>query len=280
MSAQTCSDKLGLERGTTTETMMHDGRQRTFILYVPTGYDASRRTALVIDIHGLNSNATAFQRTSGWTEKGEEEGFIVVHPNGLGSSWNAGKLCCGSSMSTGVDDEGFIRSIVTTLAERGCIDPARVYVTGLSNGGAMAHLLACNAADMFAASAPVSMANGADPCEPERVISMIMFRGTQDTTVPYRGGGRSFGGPFPSAQDDLDQWKTLDGCSGEPRETHDGLCTTYGPEQCEDGVEVTLCSPAAGHVLYGAAAQQGIQVPDIAWEAFARQPCPSCSTGE
>jgi polyhydroxybutyrate depolymerase len=275
----TCSDKTGLMPGSTTEMMEHDGQQRMYLLHVPTKYDATKGTPLVIDIHGLNDNATNFQRETGWMEKGEAEGFIVVHPNGLGTSWNGGTLCCGSSMSSGVDDEGFIREIVKTIAMKGCIDPARVYVTGLSNGGAMSHLLACKAADVFAASAPVSMANGTVPCEPSRPISMIMFRGTQDNTVPYGGGGVSYGGPFPSAQDDLDQWKMLDMCTGDAMDTHDGLCKTYSGEQCKDGVEVTMCSPAAGHVLYSAAAQQMIPVPDVVWEAFTHQTCPSCKTG-
>jgi polyhydroxybutyrate depolymerase len=278
-TAPTCSDKSGLKAGTTTEMMMHGGQQRMYILHVPSSYDASKGTPLVVDIHGLQDNAMNFQRTSGWTEKGEKEGFIVVHPNGLNSSWNAGTLCCGTSMANKVDDEGFILEIVKTLAMKGCIDPARVYVTGLSNGGAMSHMLACKAGKVFAASAPVSMANGTVPCQPSRPISMIMFRGTQDPTVPYNGGGVSFGGPFPSAQDDLDQWSKLNGCTGEPKDTHDNLCKTFAPEQCKDGVEVTLCSPAAGHVLYAAAQQQMIPVPDIAWAAFKMQTCPTCTTG-
>jgi polyhydroxybutyrate depolymerase len=50
--------------------------------------------------------------------------------------------------------------VVARLQQDACIDAKRIYATGLSNGGAMAHLLGCRAADLFAATAPVSMGNG------------------------------------------------------------------------------------------------------------------------
>jgi polyhydroxybutyrate depolymerase len=125
----------------------------------------------------------------------------------------------------------------------------------------MAHLLGCRAADLFAATAPVSMGNGTMPCQPSRPLSVIMFRGTSDPLVAYNGG------LFPSAQADFDQWSALDGCSGTPATTH-GICSTNAT--CNGGSEVTLCTINAGHVLYAQAAAQGAPVPDVVWEAFTR----------
>jgi polyhydroxybutyrate depolymerase len=242
----------------------HDGQQRTYIVHVPPGY-AGERVPLVIDIHGLTSNAEQQAAISGYRDKADAESFIVVHPNGLNASWNGGSLCCGSSLQQGVDDEGFLRAIVRRMQQEGCIDPARVYASGLSNGGAMSHLLACRAADVFAAAAPASMGNGTEPCAPSRPISVIMFRATNDALVAYDGG------VFPSAQADFDQWTSLNGCTGEPETTH-SICQTHF--QCSAGVEVTLCTIEGGHVLYAAAAQQGAAVPDVAWEAFERYTLP------
>ena len=70
---------------------------------------------------------------------------------------------------------------------------------------------------------------------------------------------------------DFDQWKSLDGCTGEPSTTH-GICQTYSG--CSAGVEVTLCTINAGHVLYADAVTQGAAIPEVAWEAFARQTLP------
>jgi polyhydroxybutyrate depolymerase len=188
----------------------------------------------------------------------------VVYPQGLDDSWNGGALCCGTSQSSGVDDEGFAIDVVNKMEMDACIDKKRVYVTGISNGGAMSHLLACKEAGVFAASAPVSMGNGTTPCMPSRPISVVMFRGQMDTLVPYNGG------TFPSAMADFDMWKSIDGCTGSPMMTHQ-YCQTY--TGCMAGTEVTLCSlPMASHVVYDDKAE--ISVPDVAWEAFERQVLP------
>src|SRR4029078_4838594 len=104
--------------------------------------------------------------------KSDSTGFIVVYPNGLNASWNGGSLCCGQSRMDGVDDEGFLRALVARMQRDACIDARRIYATRLSRRGALAHLLACRAADLFAASAPVSMGNGTIPCQPSRPISV------------------------------------------------------------------------------------------------------------
>ena len=241
----------------------HDGEGREFKVHVPASYDGMSAVPLVLDFHGWTSSATAQTGASGWIEKADAEGFIVVHPQGIDDSWNGGALCCGTAQSRRVDDEGFARAIVMRLQADACIDPQRVYATGISNGGAMSHLLACNAADVFAATAPVVMGNGARPCEPSRPVSVIMFRGRQDPLVPYNGG------TFPSARADFEQWRDLNGCTGSPETIHE-LCETYA--ECDDGVEVTLCSADVGHIFY--TNTQGISVADIAWEAFARQTLP------
>jgi polyhydroxybutyrate depolymerase len=259
-----CGDG-SLKAGNTTVMLQFGGVARDYIVYVPASYDGSQRVPLVLDIHGLTSNATAQQLISGWRQKADATGFIVVYPNGLNASWNGGSLCCGMSQMTGVDDEGFIRAVVAKVQQDACIDPKRIYATGLSNGGAMSHLLACRAADLFAATAPVSMGNGTMPCAPSRPLSVIMFRGTTDPLVPYAGG------TFPGAQADFDQWSQLDHCTGTPATTH-GICSTNS--QCAGGAEVTLCTINAGHVLYLQASMQGAPVPDVVWEAFQRHTLP------
>ena len=258
-----CATPSTLAPGNETFTIEHDGARRTYIVHVPANIDPSTPVPLVVDMHGLTSSATAQAGLSGWRAKADAEGFIVVHPQGLNASWNGGDLCCGTSQRNGVDDEGFIRAMVAELQTAGCIDSKRIYATGLSNGGAMSHLLACNGADLFAASAPVSMGNGTRPCEPSRPISVVMTRGTQDTLVAFNGG------LFPSAQADFEQWAELNGCNGEPKPV-DELCQVF--DDCEAGVEVKLCALDAGHVLYDN--RQNFSVPDVVWETFKRQTLP------
>jgi polyhydroxybutyrate depolymerase len=252
-------------RGNSSASLTHGGRTRTYEVHVPSSYDGRTPVPLVIDIHGLTSTAGAQASMSGWRAKADREGFIIVHPQGISNSWNGGRLCCGTAQSTGVDDVGFMRAIVDRFKANECVDGKRVYATGLSNGGAMSHRLACEAADVFAATAPVSMGNGTIPCNPSRPISVVMFRGTTDALVSYNGG------IFPSAQADFDQWKNLNGCTGNP-ETVRGDCRRYS--SCRGGVNVQLCTVRAGHVLYSSASLQGMSVPDTTWDIFKNQLLP------
>jgi polyhydroxybutyrate depolymerase len=252
-----------LQAGDHTATLTHAGRERQYLVHVPASYVGATPVPLVLDLHGLTSSARQQASLSGWREKADQVGFIVAHPDGLDGSWNGGDLCCGSSLDAQVDDEGFMRALVQRLSSEACIDPKRVYATGLSNGGAMAHLLACRAADVFAATAPVSMGNGTEPCTPTRPISVIMTRGTQDRLVAYDGGF------FPSAAQDFEAWRDRNACAGAP-EPSEPLCETH--TRCAGDVEVTSCSLDAGHVLY--ANSQNFSVPDVVWAAFARHTLP------
>src|SRR5207302_4114506 len=95
-----------------------------------------------------------------------------------------------------VDDVAFVRALLAKLATEACVDPKRIYATGCSNGGGMVYRLACDAADVIAAGAPVDFdcVTGATnvpscgSCKPARPISMTQFRGTSVGTVPYDGG--------------------------------------------------------------------------------------------
>src|SRR5207344_1986813 len=86
--------------------------------------------------------------------------------------------------------------IIKQLQADACIDSKRVYASGCSNGGGMSYKLACDAADIIAAVAPVDFDCITGPmdspscgmCNPVRPITEIQFRGTSDTAVPYNGG--------------------------------------------------------------------------------------------
>ena len=93
---------------------------------------------LVIDLHGHSSSPEEQRRMSGFDEKASSEGFIVVWPYGLARSWNAGGECCGDALSKNIDDTGFLRELILKVASEQNVDLKRVYITGLSNGCAMA----------------------------------------------------------------------------------------------------------------------------------------------
>jgi polyhydroxybutyrate depolymerase len=256
------------------------GMMRSYILHVPTKYDGKTRLPLVIDMHGKGDTAAHQITWSGWREKADAVGLVVAYPQGLYNSWNAGPpgcpilmCCCEPAQDYKIDDASFIRAVVTKTAQDGCIDLKRVYATGLSNGGIMSQWLACDAADMFAAVAPVSGPNMID-CKPSRPLSVVLYRGLVDPGVLYDGGNSSpTGHDWPSAMADFAKWRGLDQCTDAPvaMPTHP-ICQISS--KCAGGSEVVLCSPDATHNLYGMAMTLGVGVADVAWEVLQRHALP------
>jgi polyhydroxybutyrate depolymerase len=251
-------------------TLSQGDVMRRYNVYVPDTLKPGVRVPLVLDFHGNGSSGAQEQGGSGWQEKADKEGFIAVFPQGVGNGWNVGN-CCGQALSENIDDVGFARSMVEAVSQAACIDPKRVYATGISNGAGLSHRLACEAADVFAAIAAASADLVTDPCTPSRPISELSVRGESDTLVAYEGGNTGSTGWYsPGAKGTLELWKNIDGCSGTPTSALE-YCETY--TECGAGVEVTLCSlPGVGHILYDNALD--FDVPEVAWDMFVRQPMP------
>jgi polyhydroxybutyrate depolymerase len=258
-----------LHAGNSTVTIQYANGNRDYMIHVPASYTGKTRVSLLIDMHGSGQNAANQMGTSGWNGKADKTGFIVVYPNALNARWNAG-TCCSPSVEQKVDDVGFLRAVVQKVMKDGCIDAKRVYASGLSGGGLMSYRLACEAADVFAAVAPVSGATVFSPCQPSAPVSVIAYRGLSDPLVPYNGG-MPLRWYFQGAKADFDQWSMLDQCMGPITMSH-SICQTK--TQCGGSADVTLCSVNGGHVLYGDAANAGAAVPEVAWEIFQRHTLP------
>ena len=265
--------------GDHTVELMHDGLKRTALVHVPASADLDQPTPVVFNFHGYLNTPELQQTFSGMTPKSDEAGFIVVYPNGTETSWNAGD-CCGNAAAKNVDDVGFVRALVAELQAQVCIDPKRIYATGMSNGGFMTHRLACEAADLFAAFAPVSAVNGMDDCKPSRPVPLLMFNGTADVLVIYNGGGN--GGTFISAPKTFDDWADRDGCMGAAIPNNmsgKSSCKTH--DICDADVSVTLCTlDSMGHCwpgqptcLYGTP-NTDMVANDMMWEFFKKYPLP------
>lgn len=256
----------GLGPGDHELTIRFDGRNRDFIVHVPQGADGSVPVPLVLDFHGFTSNATQQRMVSGLLEKSEEETFIVVHAEGEGffQSWNSGAICCGFALRRDLDDVGLAVAIVGEVSGLENVDASRVYASGLSNGGGLSHNIACMAADVFAAVAPVSMPLLVDPpdCQPSRPMPVMHFHGFGDTTVPY-GGNMT----FPPAQQSFATWAQKNGCTGDPVISFavgGSFCETFNT--CAEGATTTLCSLDGGHVLYSN--NDNVDIADLAWSFF------------
>lgn len=269
--APVACEPAGLSPGETELTLTFDDRERVFDVQVPASYDNSAPVPLVLDMHGFSSNKEQQEAISGWNALAEAEGFVVVRPDGYFNSWNGGGFCCGTAQSLDLDDVGLMRAIVEEVSSQLCIDPKRVYASGLSNGGALSHRLACEAADLFAAVAPVAYPLDFAPfsgCQPSRPIAVMHSHGIFDTVVPYYGNLTA-----ASTPDSFAYWAEVNGCTGDPVETYEqdgSTCETY--ESCDGGVEVRLCTIDGGHVLYENL--DSVPVAGLAWDFFKQHPLP------
>jgi polyhydroxybutyrate depolymerase len=261
---------------------------RTYLLHIPTGYTGKTPVPVVFDFHGLGGSGSSQKGLSGWATLGDSKGFITVFPNGVGNSWNIGR-CCSTAQTQNVDDVGFVRAIIKQLQTDACIDSKRVYASGCSNGGGMSYRLACDAADVIAAVAPVDCdcvtGSTSNPscasCNPARPISEIAFRATGDQVVPYNGGVCSIAADcppgmscstfdFPGAATNFSTWATIDQCTGSAQAlSGHPACQTNAT--CGAGAQITLCTQQGGSHC-GNYASLGIV--NIAWEMFQKEALP------
>ena len=165
---------------------------RSYILFLPDGPRSSGTgSPLVVALHGGGGTAEQMMRFSRFNEIAARERFAVAYPQGEARSWNDGRVFRGRS-ETDADDVGFIRAVVADIDTKATpLDKRRIYAAGISNGGFMSVRLACEAADLFAAVAPVTATMPADlgpRCKPTAPIAVLVINGTADPLVPYAGG--------------------------------------------------------------------------------------------
>lgn len=239
---------------------------RTYLVHVPASYTGASDVPLLLDFHGGGKDAWNERGASGQLAESDKRGFISVWPNGIALTWN-GYGCCLASNMIAVDDVAFVRAIIAAMKQRASIDSNRVFVTGISNGGALAQRVACEAADVVRAAVSVSFPLNNEACNPSRPINVTEIAGTNDTNINYYGTngqpvvpviGNLIGfGPVQGARESLASWKRILGCSDALTRTQLPAGTKYEGSRweeyrsCNGGVRTGLVSIANGeHVLY------------------------------
>ncbi len=174
------------------ETIMVGGVPRTYILHVPPGYDPGKPMPLVVALHGLGGSGAEFERRSGIDAEADQKGFIVAYPDAtewLGkrqlAAWDTGNGLVPAGGKA--DDVGFLRSLIDTTQKQMSVDPRRIYMVGVSNGGMEAYRAAAELSDKVAAVVDISGGmSGREPapCQPVSVLSIV---GTSDRIVPPGG---------------------------------------------------------------------------------------------
>jgi polyhydroxybutyrate depolymerase len=262
------------------ETLTHSieigQTRRSYILFLPDSATArGNGFPLVVALHGGGSTAEQMLRFSRFNEIGKRERAVIAFPQGIGRQWNDGRIFRGRSES-GADDVAFIRALVADIVAKGtALDRHRIYAAGISNGGFMSYRLACEAADLFAAVAPVTATMPADlgpRCRPSAPVAVLAINGTADPLVPYEGGHVRvmFGtrGEIWSTERTISFWAQHNRCAAAPdvhaladRDSSDGsrvVAIAYA--RCAGARVRLLRVEGGGHTWPG-----GAQYLPVAW---------------
>jgi len=260
-----------------TTTITSDGTQRTYILHVPTGYNAQVSTPLVVNMHGLGSNAAQEETYSAYSTLADQQRFIVVYPQGTFVSigqrgWNAYAL-------SNTDDILFISDLLTRLQTQLCVDARRIYATGISMGGGMTSTLACNLSGRIAAFSGIAAAiHTAGACNVTHPIPFQEFHGTSDPIVDYNGTGF-----FPAIMTTMQAWATRSGCTTGPTTvSQQSDITLFRWTNCTGGVVVEHYRiTGGGHTWPGAADNPAlgatthtISATSLSWQFFQQYTLP------
>ncbi len=263
------------------ETVRVNTYPRTFRVHLPAGFDAKKRYAVVLALHGLGGDGLIMARISHLDETADRFGFIVVYPNASEGRWTAlNSRSQGGfgrrpgildfpreSRGTGDRDAGgepindalFFDAMLDKIESEYRVDSSRIYATGLSDGGFMAFRLGCEMAHRIAAIATVAATlplGLSESCSnwAWRSVPLLMINGTSDPIVSYAGRpGLEVRFPLLSAKETLKVWSKMNGCGAKPvrttlpPRTPDGMETqvdTYN--DCQDGGDAILYSVVKG----------------------------------
>ena len=226
-------------------------------IHVPASYDPGSPAPLAILLHGYGSNGEALERRFGFEAAAETAGIIYAAPDGTTDLdgypfWNATDACCDWD-SLGVDDSGYLRSLIEAIQADYNIDERRIYCAGGSNGGFMSYRMACDHADLIAGVVSVAGATFDNPadCTPAGPLHILQIHGTADATVLY-AGGLLYLVPYPGAVESVEIWAQYNGCDATPVAPPD----TLDLDANLPGAETTItrypdgCSPGGSAELW------------------------------
>ena len=256
---------------TNAQTIVHDGMNREYILYVPNSYDGTSSIPLLLNFHGFGGSASQFMQEADMRSLAEADTFILVYPQGScldGSShWNP--CPTGGDNKSTADDVGFVESMIGEISSQYTIDMERIYAAGYSNGGMMAYGLANYKSDLIAAVASVSgtMLNCIGPTS--HPMPVIHLHGTSDGVVSYNGSN-----DWNSVQSTLDYWINFNNTVSTPIvniDTTGGMTIEhYVYDQGDNSVSVEHYKYIGGDHVWFNEPYQGQNASNLVWSFMSK----------
>ncbi|HUO25163.1 MAG TPA: PHB depolymerase family esterase [Candidatus Aquilonibacter sp.] len=246
---------------------------RTYLVHLPEGYDQQQHYPVVILLHGLNQDPDQMARLTQFNELADKDSIIAVYPNALNGRWSIGLAAPAiyrgpyrrgpwgpryppppprqrrQGAGRPAADLEFFNQMLDKLSNKYSVDPARVYVAGLGEGGFMALRVGCNMGDRIAAIAAVAAALPKTMnCVALRPVAVLLMNGTNDPILPH-GGGSYKDAPLKvlSAEDSAKYWARQNHCAEKPNQTklpslQKGFKDTkvYTYDNCQADAQVAL----------------------------------------
>ena len=257
----------------------HDNVSRCWQTHIPDNLLINTPVPLIVDLHGFGSDSTEHRGLSDFNTIADEYNAIVVYPDGVttqnswdteaNQGWNAG-WCCADPAMDDVDDVGFIEKMVEISILKHNIDTNRIYLSGWSNGCAMAQRMAMDSSHIFAAVGCMSFYLVSDEYADYSPIPIMEVHGFLDQIVLYESSILSV--PFnqgswadleaieTGAIENMYEWGGYNGCSGDLNTFElNALYSIQGLDNCANGTEVRLMTIyAAQHNPYAKNLDSGL----------------------
>ncbi len=235
-----------------------NGFSRKSLVHIPAGYDPAQQWPLLIVLHGAFSTGREMADETGFNDLADREGFIVLYPEGIGilgflQHWNAGH-CCGKAADDGIDDMGFLDTVIERAVRRFSVDETQIFLAGHSNGGMLAFRYAALHPERLAGMAAVSAAINSKTEDmsafpvlpaPHRPLPVCIIHGIEDDYIPFteeKKSGRHKDRDFSSVGEAIDYWIRANGCENTPVHTiqHNGYVKQSEWLNCSGDAPVVL----------------------------------------
>lgn len=252
------------------ESIIHDGKNREYLLYLPDSYDGSSPIPLLFNFHGFGGRASDHILYADMRSVADSAPFILVYPQGScldgATHWNSCPI--GGDNKSNADDFGFFETLLEEIASQYNIAMDRVYAVGYSNGGMMAYGLANYKSDLIAAVASVSGVMLDCIGSTQHPMPVVHFHGTSDYVIPYLGG------VYGSVAYVLDHWKKFNQTTPNPivnSESDRGMTIEHHIyDQGDRGVSVEHYKYEGGEHVWFSATYQGQNTATLIWNFLSR----------
>ena len=257
---------------TNAQSLVHDGMNREYILYVPNSYDENSATPILFNFHGFGGSANQFISRADMRAEAELNSFILVYPQGSCLDgvphWNPCPI--GGDNKSSADDLGFFEAMVNEISTEYNLDMERIYAAGYSNGGMMAYGLANYKSNLIAAVASVSgsMLDCLDT--PSHPMPVLHLHGTNDGVIAYDESSNDYN----SVQSTLDYWTNFNNTVSTPTINSDNTSGMtiehYIYDQGDNSVSVEHYKYIGGEHVWFTETYQGQNASKLVWNFMSR----------